>query len=172
MIGFCKGCSSPQELSRMWYPAASLAPRPVHRPTSQMLGFPGNQPMLWRRQAGHCARVSAVSLEAVMTAGRPPPVGTQGAECQALTPLLSHRLPSSPGFPGRCQLGAQLQPVSTCPWAQRLNLKGCLFVSAGGSSVDHGREGARACPSEWPGGWDSDPKLGLSPAPALALTAP
>lgn len=99
-------------------------------------------------------------------------MGTQGAECQALTPLLSHRLPSSPGFPGRCQLGAQLQPVSTCPWAQRLNLKGCLFVSAGGSSVDHGREGARACPSEWPGGWDSDPKLGLSPAPALALTAP
>ena len=81
-------------------------------------------------------------------------MGTRGAECQDLSPRLSHRLPDSPGFPGRCQLGAQLQPVSSWSWAQLLNVKGFLFVSAGGGSIHRGRESTQACPSEWRGIWE------------------
>ena len=100
----------------MWYPAASLAPRPVHHPTSQMLGFPGNQPMLWRRQAGHCARVSAVSLEAVMTAGRPPPVGTWGRVPGSHPPSFTQitRLPGQ--MSARCPVAASLHlPLGSAP---------------------------------------------------------
>lgn len=67
-------------LPRVWQalncPVGSPAPSPAPLCTSQMCCCPGNRPMPQRPGTGCCARVPAVSLEAVMTAERLPLAGT------------------------------------------------------------------------------------------------